>query len=107
MNSYNSSLYETNATGAETATIVSSKARIPSFYELPDSAMVRIAQLVRGPKSQGQPVPLPISAASLWRKVANGSFPAPTKLGPRIACWRVSEVRAWLDSQVQFTKGDK
>ena len=90
-----------------TATCIQVENKIPSFDELPDIALVRINQLVRGPKSQGQPVPLPISAASLWRKVADGTFPAPTKLGPRIACWKVGDVRAWLDSQVQSTKEGK
>lgn len=87
--------------------VVQGTAHSLCFDELPDRTLVRITQLVRGPKNQGQPVPLPISAASLWRKVANGSFPAPTKLGARIACWKVGEVREWLDSQVKSAKEGK
>ena len=72
---------------------------IPDFDELPDSAMVRLAQLVRNPKHPSKPVPLPISVASVWRGVAAGSFPQPIKLGPRTTAWRVSDVRAWMAAQ--------
>ena len=76
-----------------------SPASIPDFDLLPDGAMVRLAQLVRDPKHPSRPVPLPFSAASIWRKVAAGSFPQPVKLGVRTTAWRVSDVRAWLVAQ--------
>jgi prophage regulatory protein len=69
---------------------------IPSFDELPDSAMVRISQLVRDPKHPTRPTPLPFSPATFWRKVKAGQFPAPIKLGDRITCWKVGSVRQWL-----------
>jgi hypothetical protein len=71
-------------------------AEIPSFDELPDSALVRQAQLVRDPKHPTRPAPLPFSAATLWRRVHEGSFVKPLKLGARITCWRVGDVRAWM-----------
>ena len=46
---------------------------------------------------------VPFSAATLWRKVSKGDFPAPVKLSERVTAWRVSEVRVWLE---QF-KGSK
>jgi len=62
-----------------------------TFDKLPDSALVRAAALIGG----ATPV-LPFSMATLWRKVADGSFPAPLRIGLRSTAWRVSEVRAWL-----------
>ncbi|MCE1194224.1 MAG: AlpA family phage regulatory protein [Acidovorax sp.] len=73
--------------------------RPPSFDDLPDSALVRQAQLVPNRKKPGVPVLLSISAASLWRKVAGGTFPKPIRLGARTTAWRVGDVRAWLAAQ--------
>ena len=76
-------------------------AQIPNFDELPDSALVRQTQLVRDPKHPTRPAVLPFSAATLWRKVREQSFPAPTKLSAAISAWRVSDVRQWLQAQAQ------
>lgn len=73
--------------------------RYPSFDDLPDSALVRQAQLVPNRKKPGVPVPLPFSASSLWRKVANCTFPKPIRLGARTTAWKVSDVRAWIAAQ--------
>ena len=59
--------------------------------ELPATAFVRQTQLI--------PCVLPFSAATLWRKVKNGSFPAPVKLSDRVTAWKTDEVREWLDSK--------
>ena len=74
-------------------------APIPSFDELPDSALVRQSQLVRDPKHPTRTTPLPFSAATAWRKVREGTFPAPLKLGPAITAWCVGDVRAWIRAQ--------
>ena len=73
--------------------------RYPSFDDLPSSAFIRQDQLVHNRKKPGIPVPLPFTASSLWRKVAAGTFPKPTKLGARTTAWRVGDVRAWLAAQ--------
>lgn len=70
------------------------------FDALPDSAFIRESQLVISPKRPDIPVPLPFSAPTLWRKVAAGTFPKPIKLSERVTCWKVSEVRAWMNAQV-------
>lgn len=59
------------------------------FGQLPSTGYVRQSQLIG--------IVLPFSAATLWRKVKSGDFPAPVKLGDRITAWRVEQVRAWLD----------
>jgi len=73
-----------------------SQSRIPSFDELADSAFIRESHLVRDAKHPARPVPLQISAATLWRYVKAQTFPKPVKLSPKITAWRVGDVRAWM-----------
>ncbi len=68
----------------------------PTFDNLPDTAFIREAQLVRSPRRPGATPVLPISAPTLWRRVRDGSFPKPVKLSERVTAWRVGDVRAWL-----------
>ena len=75
-------------------------AKYPNFDTLPDGAWARQAQLIRDPKHPGVPTPLPFGPATLWRKVAAGQFPKPTKLGPRITAWKVGDIRAWIADQM-------
>ena len=70
------------------------------FDELPDSAFIRESQLVLDPKRPQYPAPLPFSAATLWRKVAAGTFPRPVKLSNRVTAWRVAEVRGFFQDPV-------
>jgi prophage regulatory protein len=72
---------------------------IPSFDDLPDSAFIRIAQLVQNPKRPKRAAPLPFSAPTLLRRVKDSSFPKPVKLSMRVTAWRVSDVRAWIAAQ--------
>lgn len=65
-----------------------------SFDDLPNTAFVREAELVR---TASNPMgPLPFSTHTLWRKVRDGSFPRPSKLAPRVTAWRVKDVRKWM-----------
>jgi prophage regulatory protein len=74
------------------------------FDELSDSAFIRESQLVPSPKRPCQTYLLPFSAPTLWRKVKAGTFPRPIKLSNRITCWKVGEVRAWIDSQADKSR---
>lgn len=71
------------------------------FDQLPNDALVRRSQLVYDKRRPGVPVPLPFGASSIHRKVNEGTFPAPIKLGPRTSVWRVGDIRAWLAAQQQ------
>ncbi|RYF32495.1 MAG: AlpA family phage regulatory protein [Comamonadaceae bacterium] len=42
---------------------------------------------------------LPFSAATLWRKTRDGSFPPSVKISKRITVWRRESVEAWLDAK--------
>lgn len=73
----------------------------PSFDTLPDSAFVRESQLVQSPKRPNTPAPLPFSAPTLWRKVKSRTFPQPVRLSERVTAWKVGDVRAWIEAQIQ------
>ena len=37
-----------------------------------------------------------LARATIYKKVADGSFPAPIRLGARSVGWRLSDIVAWL-----------
>ncbi|ARK86998.1 hypothetical protein BOC42_06085 [Burkholderia pseudomallei] len=45
----------------------------------------------------------PASAATLWRHVKEGKFPAPVKLSIGITAWRVADVVAWQRARLEST----
>lgn len=63
----------------------------PSNLTIPPfSGYVRQSQLI--------PNIVPFSAATLWRKVKNGTFPAPVKLSTKITAWKIEDVQDWLNN---------
>ncbi len=67
------------------------KQRGPSFDDLPDSALIRQAQLI--------PAILPVSAGTLWNMVKDGRIEGPVRIpGGRITAWRVASIRKFLQS---------
>jgi predicted DNA-binding transcriptional regulator AlpA len=56
----------------------------------------RMAMLATTKNNQGL---LPVSPATIWRFVKDGTFPAPFKLGLNTTVWDASEVDAWLASR--------
>ncbi len=71
---------------------------VSSFDALPDSAYLRESHLIRDPKRPEFHALLPFSAATLWRKVGDGSFPKPYKLSKRVTAWRVADIRSFLNA---------
>lgn len=70
------------------------------FDRLPESGFLRLHQLVLPRKSPRSSFAiLPFSAATVWRKVAEGTFPTPVKLSAGMTAWRVGDVRSWLSEQ--------
>lgn len=65
--------------------------QVTNTGNIPSTGYVRQSQLI--------PSVLPFSAATLWRKVKDGSFPRPVKLSARITAWRVEDVRDWMESR--------
>ncbi|WP_160106149.1 helix-turn-helix transcriptional regulator [Pseudomonas izuensis] len=60
-----------------------------SFEDLPAWAVMRlpVVKAVTG-----------LSRVSIWNGVKAGTFPRPVQIGPRCVGWRVSDVRAFLES---------
>ena len=56
----------------------------------------RMAKLATTKNNQGL---LPVSPATIWRFVKDGTFPRPFKLGENCTVWDASEVDAWLASR--------
>jgi len=70
-----------------------------AFDALPDGGYIRISQLATDSKRPDFPAPIPFSAPTVWRKVREGTFPAPVKLSARVTCWSVRSIREWLRAQ--------
>lgn len=73
-----------------------SNLHISVFDELPNSAYIREAQLVKSYKRPEFPAPLPFSAPTLWRMVKAQTFPAPVRLSTAVTAWKVGDIRAWI-----------
>ncbi len=58
-------------------------------------SVIRMSQLCSTAKHQGL---LPVSPATIWRWVKDGTFPAPFKLGSNTTVWSASAVEAWVES---------
>ncbi|RQW27246.1 AlpA family phage regulatory protein [Rhodobacteraceae bacterium CH30] len=64
---------------------------------LSKTSFLRERQLVGSIKT-GEIGLLPISRATLWRRVQNGTFPKPVKLSERTTAWRTEEIREWMEN---------
>jgi prophage regulatory protein len=80
-----------------------------AHFDLPTTGFVRVQQLIgrpakeatkKSPAKDAIPGIIPISPATLWRKVKVGEFPKPVKLSAGVTAWRVEDVRAWMQSRV-------
>ncbi len=45
-----------------------------------------------------------LSRSTVYARVAQGSFPAPIKLGPRTVGWIEAEVEAWLTDKIDESR---
>lgn len=46
---------------------------------------------------------LPFTKSTLWRKVKNGTFPQPIRLGTHCTAWKNQDVLDWIDAQTSNT----
>lgn len=72
-----------------------STALLVSFDELPDSAFIRLNQLLSN-------AVVPFSATTAWRRVRDGTFPEPVRISPQVTAWRVGDIREWLKCPGDF-----
>jgi prophage regulatory protein len=40
-----------------------------------------------------------LAKSTIWLKMAEGSFPKPTKLSPAINVWRESDIDEWIENK--------
>lgn len=45
-----------------------------------------------------------LSRTEIYRKIANGKFPAPVKLGERASAWSAAEVDGWIHERLAMRK---
>jgi prophage regulatory protein len=69
------------------------------MIHLPETGFLRLNQIIGNPKTN-TPIPplIPVSRSTWWAGVKDGRFPTPVKLGPRTTAWRVSDIRAFIES---------
>ena len=58
-----------------------------SVNSFPEAGFVRLESIL-GPDG-----PIPVGRSTWWRRVKQGRFPKPVKLGPRTTAWRVEDIR--------------
>ena len=68
------------------------------------SRLVRMAQLTGMPRAVPPVLGIvPLDKSTIWRKIKEGDFPKPIRLGANSVAWDLAEVEAWLKSR----KGDR
>lgn len=60
--------------------------------------LLRLREIIGDPK-RGIPAMLPVGASTIWRWVAEGTFPQPSVRRPGITMWTLSDVEAWMTAQ--------
>jgi len=63
-------------------------------HKIPEEGYLRIWQIIGG---KGYPAIIPISKSTLWKRIKEGSFPAPVHLGPRTSAWLISAIRPLIN----------
>ena len=68
-------------------------------YDLPEKGFIRIWQIVGNPKAT-PPIAgiIPVSRTTWLNGCKSGKYPKPIKLGERTTAWRVSDIRALLET---------
>jgi predicted DNA-binding transcriptional regulator AlpA len=72
---------------------------VTATHQLPEAGFLRIWQIIGNPKAN-PPIPalIPIGRTSFLNGVKSGKYPKPVKLGERTTAWRVSDIRALIES---------
>lgn len=46
-----------------------------------------------------------LARSTIYKRIADQTFPKPVPLGPRAVGWIESEISAWLDKQIDQSRG--
>jgi predicted DNA-binding transcriptional regulator AlpA len=59
--------------------------------DLPSEGFVRLSQFL------GPGRPIPVGRSTWYAGIRTGRFPQPVRLGPRLAVWRVEDIRVLIE----------
>ncbi len=79
----------------------SAYARYPTGFQRPQGAGT-VGRLL---KSRDVFRLVTLSRTTVWRRVREGTFPAPVSLGTTRIAWRESDIAAWMAAQKLTTEG--
>lgn len=48
-----------------------------------------------------------VAKSTIWAWSAQGKFPKPVKLSPRVSAWSVNDIRSWLADPLAWQKANK
>ena len=48
-----------------------------------------------------------LKRSTIYDHMERGTFPRPTRIGEKIVCWPEHEIEAWLQQQIEKSRGDK
>lgn len=87
---------------------------IKSAHTAPSSKPVHTTETYTAALPATGYVRLPVASAvcgvaksTIWAWTAQGRFPKPVKLSPRVSTWPVADVRAWLADPVAWQAANK
>ena len=47
-----------------------------------------------------------LAKSTIWQKMAQGTFPKPTKISPAINVWKESDIDSWIERQFQISESN-
>lgn len=50
---------------------------------------------------------IPLSRSTIWRKVRDGQFPSPIRIGKSAVAWLSSDIQQWIEHQVAISRKQK
>ncbi len=62
-----------------------------------DEKNAKNPRLLRLPQIIAPDGPIPVGKSTWWSGVADGRFPKPIKLGPRISVWKKEDIEALIE----------
>lgn len=69
------------------------------MHTLPETGFVRLPSIIGDPGAK-PPIPavIPVGKSTWWAGCKSGRFPKPVKLGPGVTAWRVTDIKALIES---------
>lgn len=67
--------------------------------QLPQAGFLRLPQILGNPNAT-PPIPplIPVSKSTWWKKVKEGTYPAPVKLSEKCTAWRAEDIHNLIEA---------